>query len=124
LISKLSKIDNLHLVDFPVTVGSAVIQSPGATANLSIGSATPAEPSATSFTYPLTANAQYTFTKALQFSPQGEARVDNSSGSYPLVPVVELGLQSTHGSTVDATSVNLVSIQVTGVSGDVFIYRR
>ena len=124
LASKLLKIDNLHLVTFPVTVGGVAIPSPGATANLSIGSTTPAAPSLTSFTYPLTGTTQYTFTKALQFSPQGEARVDNSSATYPLVPVIELGLQSTHGSTIDATSVNLVSIQVTGVGGDVVVYRR
>lgn len=124
LTSKLVKIDNLHLVNFPVTVGSVAIPSPGATANASIGNTTPAAASLTTFTYPLTGTAQYTFTKALQFSPQGEARIDNSSSTYPLVPVIELGLQSTHGSVVDPVSVNLVSIQVTGVGGDVAVYRR
>jgi len=124
LARKLLKIDNLHLVTFPVTIGGASIVSPGATANLSIGSTTPTAPSATSFTYPLTGTAQYTFTKALQFSPQGEARIDNSTSTYPLVPVIELGLQSTHGSIVDATSLNVVSIQVTGVGGDVVVYRK
>ncbi len=124
LATKLLKIDNLHLVTFPVTVAGVAIPSPGATANLSIGDATPASASLTSFTYPLTGTAQYTFTKALQFNPQGEARVDNSSSAYPLVPVIELGLQSTHGSIINATSVNLVSIQVTGVGGDVAVYRR
>jgi len=127
--SRLLKIDGMHLVTFPANVGGTTITTPGAVtisnANIgSIGDTTPQTVSLTPFSYPLTGTAQYTFTKAIQFSPRGEARINNSTSLYPLQPAVEVGLQPAHGAIVDPTSVNLVSIQITGVGGDVTVYRR
>ena len=65
---------------------------------------------------------QYAFVKVVQFSPQGEARINNSTSTYSLQPAAEIGLRPTHGITVDAT--NPVAIQFTGVGGNVEIYRR
>ena len=123
-IARLLKIDNAHLVTFPVTVGGTSVASPGPASNASIGNTTPGAQSLTPFSYPLGGTAQYTFTKAIQFSPRGEARINNSTSAYPMEPVIEIGLQSTHGAIIDSSSPNLVSIQVTGVGGDVSIYRK
>jgi len=70
--------------------------------------------------------AQYTFVKAVQFSP-GEARVDNSTinpTDYTLQTAAEIGLRATHGTTVDTASPNVVAIQFGGVGADVIIYRK
>jgi prepilin-type N-terminal cleavage/methylation domain-containing protein len=119
-VSRLLRIDDMHLVTFPASGAGG--SSPGPAANVSIGDTTPGTPSETPFSYPLTGPAQYTFTKALQFSPRGEARIDNSAN--PLAQVIELGLQPTYGSAIDTASTNVSAVQVTGVGGDVIIYRR
>jgi hypothetical protein len=62
--------------------------------------------------------------KAVEFNPRGEARIDNSTSSYPLQAVAEIGFEPTHGNvTPNPTPANLVAIQFTGLSGDVKIYR-
>lgn len=75
-----------------------------------------------SFQYPLgtASKVQYTFTNTIQFSPRGEA----SLAILPdIQPLVEIGLRPTHGATVDTVSKNLVAIQLTGITGNVTIYR-
>ena len=126
-VGKLAKIDNVHLMTFPApastpppdtfdtrpAVGSAAAQ---------IGDTTPPSPSL-SFQYPLGGSAQYTFVKVVQFSPRGEAVIDNSN--YTLAPVSEIGVEPTYGATVPASiPANVVAVQFTGVGGDVKIYRR
>jgi len=128
-LAPLTRLSDTHLVTFPVTVAGNSIVSPGAVAIANagiatIGSSTPSAGSLTPFNYPLTGTAQYTFTKAIQFSPRGEARINNSTSTYPLQPAIEVGLQPTHGAIVDPTSLNLVSVQITGVSGDTAVYRK
>lgn len=63
--------------------------------------------------------SQYTFTKVIQFNPRGEVSVNNN----PLTPVVEVGLQPTHGAVLD-NGKNVAAVQITGVGGNVTIYRR
>lgn len=64
----------------------------------------------------------YTFSKVIEFNPRGEARVNNESS--PLQRVIEIGLQRAHGASADAANANVAAIQVTGVAGNVKIYRR
>jgi len=128
-LAPLMRLSNTHLVTFPVTVAGNSIVSPGAVAISnesisSIGSSTPSAASLTPFNYPLSGAAQYVFTKAIQFSPRGEARINNSTSTYPLESAIEIGLQPTRGALVDPISVNLVSVQITGVSGDTIVYRK
>jgi prepilin-type N-terminal cleavage/methylation domain-containing protein len=132
-IGKLIKIENAHLA------GDAVFTAaPSTPTGVTFGSrpsvtyriatppnSSPSADSRTPFQYPLGSPqpaAQYNFVKAVEFSPRGEARIDNSA-DYSLQNAAEIGFRGTHGTTVDMGP-NVVAIQVGGVGGDVIIYRK
>jgi prepilin-type N-terminal cleavage/methylation domain-containing protein len=127
-VGKLTKIDNLHLwthTDTPSGTGSTFDTRPNVTpTTYCIGDSTPAN-SATPFQYPVgnpAPSVQYTFYKAVQFSPRGEARVNNNSNSPQ---AAEIAFEQTHGAAIPASiPANVVAIQVNGFAGDVSIYRR
>jgi prepilin-type N-terminal cleavage/methylation domain-containing protein len=128
-VGKLIKIDNVHLATFTDGDGTGpdFDHRPAATyPTARIGDTTPPDPSLTPFQYPVgnpAPSAQYTFVKAVQFSPRGEARIDNTN--YTLKTVAEIGLEPTHGASVPASiPANVVAIQFTGIASDVKIYRR
>jgi len=131
-VGKLTKIDNIHLwthTDAPTGLGSTFDTRPNVSSTYCIGDASPTN-STTRFAYPVGSpapTAQYTFVKAVQFNPRGEARINNgtiNSGTevFPLQTAAEVALQPTHGTTVD--SINPVAIQFTGIGGNVRIYRK
>ena len=135
-VGKLTKIDNVHLKTFPDPTSTSPSDTfdarpkPGSGSldlaarignDLTDPSSPVAPPSPSlSFQYPLSGNAPYTFAKVIQFSPRGEGVIDNSN--YTMAPVSEIGVQPTHGTTVDTT--NPVAIQFTGLGGSVKIYRK
>ncbi len=127
-VGKLTKIDNVHLwthTDAPSGTGSTFDTRPPVMSAYTIGDTTPS-PSSTYFQYPVGNPApalQYTFVKAVQFSPGGDARINNNTSS--LQTAAEVGLEPTHGA-VSPTSIpaNVVAIQFGGVGGNVKIYRR
>jgi type II secretory pathway pseudopilin PulG len=128
-VGKLTKIDNVHLATFTdgSGTGSTFDTRPAVTYTTArIGDTTPPDPSLTPFQYPVgnpEPEAQYTFVKAVQFSPRSEARIDNTN--YTLKSVAEIGLEPTHGAAVPAsTPANVVAIQFTGIGGNVKIYRK
>jgi prepilin-type N-terminal cleavage/methylation domain-containing protein len=131
-LGKLIKIENAHLAG-----DAAFTAAPSTPTGVTFGSrpsvtyriATPPNSSPsdsrTPFQYPLGSPqppAQYSFLKAVEFSPRGEARIDNSA-DYSLQNAAEIGLRGTRGTTVD-TGPNVVAVQVGGVGGDVIIYRK
>jgi prepilin-type N-terminal cleavage/methylation domain-containing protein len=139
-VGKLTKLDNVHLwtyTDNPDGTGSTfktrfAVQRP----NYCIGDSSPPD-SSTPFQYPVPAPspspatvpaAQYKFRKAVQFSPTGEARVNNSNDSKFPQRAVEIGFDQTHGTATPAPSpvppTSAVAIQVTGLGGEVRIYRQ
>jgi len=127
-VGKLTKIDNVHLKTFATPTAipppDTFDTRPAATSTASqIGDNAPPNPSLT-FNYPLnSALPQYIFLKIVQFSPRGEAVVDNSN--YTLTPVSEIGLEPTHGAAVPASiPANVVAIQFTGLGGNIKIYRK
>ena len=63
---------------------------------------------------------KYTFFKTILFSPCGEAVMNTS---YNLVPWLEIGLQPVHGNNKGSQPTNMAAIQVSGVTGEVKIYR-
>ena len=71
------------------------------------------------FPFPLTGNSTYTFKNVIQFDPQGDA---TRIGDMPAT-LMEIGLQPTHGSTINTTSKNLIALQVSGIGGGVTVYR-
>ncbi len=133
-VCKLAKIENIHLktassasgADFPKGLGTGNTFKTRPTVSgvtAQIGDSSPSA-SLTPFQYPVgSANlaAQYLFSKVIQFSPRGEARVNNTN--YSIKPVVEIGLQPTRGSMVDGANRNVAAVQVTGLLGKVTVYR-
>ena len=99
---------NLHLVDLqnsgsqPPTSGKMarpVIPLPS-TASASPNLSYPGSAAANPFGWPLGvafSSAQYTFTKVIEFDPQGSARIISASLLDALPQEVELGLESTSG---------------------------
>jgi Tfp pilus assembly protein FimT len=138
-VGKLTKIENSHLKTF--TDGSGIGDTfdtrplvgtaPPQDLDARIGDTTPIRPpqspglQSCQFQYPVGSSlppVQYNFTKIIQFSPSGDARVANNS--YSVKTVVEVGIQPTHGTTPDNNSTNLAAVQLTGFGGSVKIYRR
>jgi prepilin-type N-terminal cleavage/methylation domain-containing protein len=66
------------------------------------------------------------FDRWIRFSPRGEAVV--KGGATQITQYAEVGLLPTHGAslaaTVDPASGNLVAIQISGLAGNVRIFRR
>ena len=118
-----TKVENVHLVAFTDGSGQAPADTfatrPPVTFNGTQYSLAGMPNSTTPFTYP--AGSPYTFSKAVQFSPRGEAVISNSAQNS-LQAAAEIGVQPTHGATLDST--NPVAIQFTGLGGNVKIYRR
>jgi prepilin-type N-terminal cleavage/methylation domain-containing protein len=127
-VGKLTKIENVHLwthTDVPLGTGSTFDTRPNVASTYCIGNSSPSN-STTPFQYPVgnpAPSLQYTFQKAIQFSPRGEARVNNNSNSPQTA--AEIALQPTHGAAVPASiPANVLAVQFTGIGGDVRIYRR
>jgi len=109
--------------------GLTVINATGLFA-LHAGSATS---NPTTFAYPLKTTgspaAQYTFSKIIEFNPQGEASkiVENTFSGVGPPSEIEIALQPTHGNVVappySGTTTAAVAIQVEGLSGQVRVYR-
>ncbi len=131
-VGKLIKIDNLHLKTFPAATATPPPDTfdtrPAAASTAQIGDDSPPNPYL-GFHYPVNVlPAQYTFTKVVQFSPRGEALVDNSTyfasgANFPRVS--EIGVEPTHGAATPASvPANVAAVQVNGFAGDVKIYRK
>jgi prepilin-type N-terminal cleavage/methylation domain-containing protein len=118
-VGKLTKIENVHLTPNLPTFGSRATVSTTYRIPDAADSTTP-------FQYPVASPAptpQYTFVKVVQFGPIGEARINNNSSA--LQTAAEIGLEPTHGNVApSSTPANLVAVQVTGLSGEVTIYRK
>jgi prepilin-type N-terminal cleavage/methylation domain-containing protein len=127
-VGKLTKIDNVHLwthTDSPSGTGSTFDTRPNVVSAYCIGNSSPPD-SATPFQYPIgnpAPSPQYTFRKALQFSPRGEALINNSSNSPQRA--AEIAFEQTHGTAAPVSvPANVAAVQINGFAGDVKIYRR
>ena len=129
-VGKLTKVENVHLartadntslpVDSnPQPPGTTLDTRPTVTSAYSLGNPT----STTPFNYPL-GGTQYTFRWMVQFGPDGNARLSNSTDFPQTAVASEIGLRQTHGTSVDMNSPNIVAVQFTGLSGNVIIYRK
>ena len=121
-VGKLQHCNNVHLAGALTTAGN--MARPNVASNNYIIGIAP--DSVTPFDWPLgiCANSgQYSFKKVINFDPQGVARIQYSNNTDAISPYTEVGLQQTHGTTVDTNSPNVVAIQLSGVGGNVTIYR-
>ncbi|MBA3351185.1 MAG: type II secretion system protein [Blastocatellia bacterium] len=125
-LGKLIRVENVHLAT--TQIGSA---RPAVTNSFLVGhddftkhpqAAPPytAVTNPTTFTYPLTGTAEYTFGKAIEFSPKGGARKIVDS----VTPLMEITVQPTHSTVIDNADPNIFAIQVGGIGGNIQIYRR
>ena len=144
VVTKLVKIDNVHLPLFAAGTGTGdsfdarPSPSPGSDYNYSrfgdlnlAGLSAPLTDSQFPFQYPVGApapTAQYVFRKTLQFTPRGECRINST---YDVRRVIEIGLLQTHGSIVPTPTPsagnyigNVAAVQITGFGSSVKIYRR
>ena len=135
-VGKLTKINNVHLAAFTdgSGTGSTFDTRPRVTFGGTQYSLAGVANSTTPFQYPVgnpPPTMQYQFAKAVEFSPRGDTRINNStingSGNeiFPLQTAAEIALEPTHGAALPAPlPANLVAVQFTGVGGNVKIYRR
>jgi Tfp pilus assembly protein FimT len=120
-VAALVKLANAHLD----TLASTAISRPVISSteyqvgSPAFGESDSGTPNLTTYNYPITGTAQYTFAKIIQFSPQGDATKIVDSPTQ----LMEIGLRPAHGNVVDAGSKNLVALQITGIGGLVQIYR-
>jgi hypothetical protein len=96
----------------------------------SLSSGTNPSASLTTFSWPLTGTAQYTFggTTApgtvIQFNPQGEAQIVTGANTDSILQWIEIDLEPSHGNTVPQNvSPATAAILIDGPSGAVTIYR-
>jgi prepilin-type N-terminal cleavage/methylation domain-containing protein len=135
-VGKLVKIDNVHLwthTDSPPGTGSTFPTRRNVAGTYCIGDTTPTN-STTPFGYPVgnpAPSAQYTFLKAVQFTPRGEARINNSTVNangaeiFPLQTLAEIALKPTHGPSVPSfIPANAFAVQFTGIGSNLSIFRQ
>jgi prepilin-type N-terminal cleavage/methylation domain-containing protein len=123
-VGKLQYLENFHLAGTLTMAGN--MARPNVSSNYIILNAPPASASVTPFDWPLGSAldvGQYSFKKVINFDPQGVARIQYSTNADTISPYTEIGLQQTHGTTVDTNNPNVVAIQLGGVGGSVRIYR-
>lgn len=136
-ISKLSKVEGVHMTDIgapPTSIPSPVPSSD----SIDVRPDFPYTSGSPTFDYQNRINSDdthtpenqtlypfsaqgYTFYKTVRFNPRGEANINST---YSLRQIAEIGLRPTHGSTVDPTTTNVVAIQFGGIGGNFKIYRR
>jgi len=116
-VNALQRISNIHL-----NTGDALPARPAlGNSNGCIGLASLPTGAGPFFQYPLSGTPQYTFQQVLQFSPRGEVLVSNMAGA--MTPLIEVALQPAHGNIVPSSQ-NVVALQITGISGNVTLYRQ
>jgi len=134
VVSPLHRYDNVHITTTPVST-SLPNSSTGTSYNLALsgtmssGNET-ASTSLTTFTWPLTGTAQYSFGNnssspgtVIQFNPRGEAQIVTGSYTDSILQWIEIDLVPTHGNQVPGTTHNPATILIDGASGSVSIFR-
>jgi len=130
-IGKLVRIENIHMAQTLPLPANGNMLRPSVSVNYRLGD--PAANSITPFAWPLgsdlvPAQAQYYFTKVIQFDPQGIARIQLANNPDTIVTYMEIGLQETHGNAVPPPPANAnmgrqVALQLDCMTGSVRVYR-
>ncbi len=155
-VGKLVKIDNIHLPilnpgsnsgdeldtrPWPSPAPTPANDSRFGELNLSGTQSAPTTNTQFPFQYPVGSpapTAQYSFQKTLQFNHRGESQINSGSGgsgagsvTYPVKPIVEIGLIQSHGNIAPTPTPsagnyvgNVAAVQITGFGGSIKIYQR
>jgi Tfp pilus assembly protein FimT len=116
-VDKLTKLPNAHVADFSqvATPTRTMVPDPYQVAASTFQNGM-------IFYYPPTASAQtaqYAFVSIIQFSPLGDAtRISDTPQ-----PLMEIGLRPTHGNVADVNTKDYAAIQITGIGGQLRLYR-
>lgn len=112
-ITRLQRFDGVHLAD---VLSSSVAGMEAVDAASRLGSVTVS----TSFDWPLGSSQKVcTFSRVIQFDPQGSATIPSGSG---LSRWLEVALQPAHGNQV-AAGPNFAALQLDGITGAVRLFR-
>lgn len=118
-VERIFKFRNVHLADLPAPSGGESSSLGGRPSSPSSDAASRiSSESSASATHPFTAQ-NYKFFKTVRLSPRGEATVNDGD----IKRVIEIGLRPTRGATVDQNAANVAAVQMTGIGGNVQIYR-
>jgi prepilin-type N-terminal cleavage/methylation domain-containing protein len=128
VVSPLRHFENVHLltssgiVNLP-NVGSGNGGIPPTTYNVQSVN------SLTTFQWPLTGSAQYSFGtppgSVIQFNPQGEAQMmPTGTMNDSILQWIEIDIEPTHGKNVPSAARNAAAILVVGASGVTTFYRK
>jgi type II secretory pathway pseudopilin PulG len=119
-IGKVMRLENAHIGD----TGSPTPNGTDFESRASVGSSYRISAAGMSDYYFTEQGTQ--FDRWIRFSPRGEAVV--KGGATQITQYAEVGLLPTHGTTlaasIDPASGNLVAVQISGLGGNVRIYRR
>ncbi len=119
VIAKPQLYSGVHLASSTSLVnGANMTGRPGASVDLSSATAF------TTFQWPLSGTSKYSFTKVIEFDPQGVARVQASAPYSPAIQTyLEVSLVPANGDAVSPNISDQAAVQVDGVTGAVTIYR-
>jgi prepilin-type N-terminal cleavage/methylation domain-containing protein len=126
-VAPLRHYDNLHITTIPVNATLPNATS-GTTYNLASSSGATLSTSLTTFQWPLSGTAQYSFGNnasspgtVIQFNPQGQAQIVTGAFTDSVLQWIEIDLTPTHGTTISGK--NPATILIDGASGSVSVYR-
>lgn len=113
-LGKLQRFEGVHLAD---VLPSPTPDMETVAASSRLGGVTVA----TSFDWPIGASQRVcTFSRVIQFDPQGAATIPSGSG---LSRWLEVALRPARGNQVDAASPNFAALQLDGITGSVRLFR-
>ncbi len=124
-IGRVTKIENVHLADLGAPSGGEADTLSGRpdlsyTDGPNDSENRVSSESGTRTAFPFTAGG-YTFYKTIRFNPRGEADIN---GGFRLRRIIELGVRPTRSNVLIASDPNVAAVQLSGLSGNVKIYRR
>ncbi len=128
-LSGLRHFDNVHLADFsglstssgPMAARQTITAS-GSLGNSGVGATA-------LITWPLTGSSpQYSFSKVIQFNPQGTASLENGTTPNGVPGWMEIALQPVNGNAApaavnDVSKGDIAAVQIDGVTGTINTYQ-
>lgn len=118
-ISKIQTFDGAHL-----TNSAALVNGTNMTRRTFPDVELSGTVSTTTFQWPLTGTAQYSFKKVIEFDPQGVARVQTNGSYNSTVPrTIEIAIVPSHGNTAAPNTDNQAAVQINGITGATRLFR-